>query len=83
MPAHGIKPTYFSLMLMYGIATFISGGILSFKPLVIGSLIAFSSAIASVFIGEEEQLLMIAIALTGSYIIPGHLLRAKFKSQHV
>ncbi len=83
MPAHGIKPTYFSLMLLYGIATFISGGILSFKPLVFGSLVAFASAVASVFFNETEQLLIIAVALTGSYIIPGHLLRSKYRSQNV
>ncbi len=81
MSVHGIKNTYFTLMLLYGIATFISGGLLNFRPLVIGSLFSFAGAIVSVFIGEAEQMLCLAIALLCSYIIPGHLLRAKFKSE--
>ena len=80
---HGIKHTYFFLMILYGIATFISGGILNFKPLIIGSLFSFACAMISVFLGEADQLLIIAIALFCSYIIPGHLLRAKYKSQNV
>jgi hypothetical protein len=80
---HGIKTTYFFLMLLYGLATFITGGILNFKPLIIGSLFSFGCAVLSVFLGEIDQFLCISLALICSYIIPGHLLRAKFKSQNV
>jgi hypothetical protein len=80
-PVHGIQHTYFFLMLLYGIATFVSGGLLSFRPLVIGSFCAFGCAIASVFFGDTEQLLWITLSVLGSYVIPGHLLRMKFKSQ--
>ncbi len=84
MPWHGIDKTYFFLMILYGIATFVSGGLLNFKPLIIGSLCSFVCAIISVFIGETaEQLVIISVALLLSYIIPGHLLRAKYKSQNV
>jgi hypothetical protein len=84
MPQYGIKVTYFMLMILYGVATFICGGILNFKPLIIGSLFSFACAFISNFCGEMDQLLIISIALLCSYIIPGHLLRAKFKSeQHV
>lgn len=81
LPVHGIQHTYFFLMTLYGIATFISGGLLHFTPLIFGSCAAFACAIASVFFGEAEQLLWIALSLIGSYVIPGHLLRKKFKSQ--
>jgi len=83
MPSHGIKTTYFFLMVLYGIATLVSGGILNFKPLVIGSVCSFACAAISVFLEDREQLLIIAIALLCSYIIPGHMLRSKFKSQNV
>lgn len=82
MPSHGIKITYFFLMILYGIATFVSGGLLNFKPLVIGSLFSFACAGISIFLGEPEQLLVISVALLCSYIIPGHLLRSKYKSQN-
>ncbi len=78
---HGIKATYFFLMLLYGMATFITGGILNFKPLIYGSLFSFVFAIVSVFVGEVDQFLCISAALILSYIIPGHMLRSKFKSQ--
>ena len=79
--AHGLKSTYFFLILLYGVATFISGGILNFKPLIYGSLFSFAFAVLSVFMGDIDQFLCISGALLCSYIIPGHLLRAKFKSE--
>lgn len=83
MPVHGVKHTYFFLMLLYGIATFISGGLLQFRPLIFGSLVSFGCAVTSVFLSTNDQLLIISLALLGSYIIPGHLLRRKYRSQHV
>jgi hypothetical protein len=83
MPFHGIKHSYFFLMLLYGIATMVSGGLLNFKPLVVGSLFSFACAAASVFLSETDQLLCISVALLCSYIIPGHLLRAKYKTENV
>ena len=83
MPLHGVKLTYFVLMLLYGIVSFITGGILSFRPLVIGSLFSFAFAILAGLSGDKEQFLCIAGALLCSYIIPGHLLRSKYKSQNV
>lgn len=82
MPVHGLKSTYFFLMILYGMATFISGGLLNFKPLMIGSCFSFAFAIIATFLGDTEQLLCISAALLFSYIIPGHLLHAKYKSQH-
>jgi hypothetical protein len=81
MPYHGIKITYFFLTVLYGMATLISGGLLAFRPLVIGSFFSFLLAILSTFMPEREQFLIISLALLCSYIIPGHMLRSKFKSQ--
>ena len=80
---HGLKATYFFLMLLYGVATFITGGILNFKPLIFGSLFSFGFAILSVYLGNMEQFLCISGALLFSYVIPGHLLRSKYRSQNV
>lgn len=81
MQAHGMRTTYFFIMILYGMATFISGGLLNFKPLIIGSLFSFACAIVSVFVGYNEQFLCISAAVLFSYIIPGHLLRKHYKSQ--
>lgn len=82
MPYHGMKTTYFFLMVLYGLATFISGGLLRFRPLIAGSLFSFAFAVISVFAGKTDQLLCIAAAILCSYVIPGHLLRMKFRSQN-
>jgi nucleoside permease NupC len=82
LPFYGIKSSYFCLMVVYGFVTYVSGGLLEFKALRIGSLFSFACAIASMFVGEKEQLLCIAVAILCSYIIPGHLLSKTFKSQH-
>jgi hypothetical protein len=77
---HGIKATYFFLMILYGLATFTAGGALSFAPLMIGGILSFICAICSVFLGDQEQLLCLAVAVLVAYIIPGHLFAAKYKS---
>jgi hypothetical protein len=68
-------------MILYGMATFISGGLLNFRPLILGSLFSFLAAIVSVFLQNEEQFICLAFSVLCSYIIPGHLLRAKFRSE--
>ena len=82
MEAHGYRSTYFFLMLLYGMATFISGGLLSFRPLIIGSFFSFACAVLSAFVGNAELLLCLSASLLFSYIIPGHLLQSKFRSQN-
>jgi hypothetical protein len=81
MPTYGIKNTYFFLMILYGFATMASGGILNFRPLIIGSLFAFVCALLSNYFGSAEQLVLISLSLLFSYIIPGHMLRNKYKSE--
>lgn len=81
MSEHGFRSTYFFLMLLYGMATFISGGLLSFRPLVVGSFFSFAAAVVSAFTGDAELLLCLSAALLFSYIIPGHLLQSKFRSE--
>jgi len=81
MSENGIKNTYFFLMVLYGFATMVSGGILNFRPLIIGSILAFACALASNYFGTSEQLLWISLSLICSYIIPGHMLRNQHKSE--
>lgn len=78
---NGMRSTYFFLMLLYGIATLVSGGLLAFRPLIVGSTVSFSMAILSMFVPQRELLLCIAMALLCSYIIPGHLLKRLYKKQ--
>jgi hypothetical protein len=66
-------------MLLYGLGTFISGRVLKYNAFIIGGLISFILAAVSVWIPYDYQILCAAVALLCSYIIPGHLLRCKYK----
>ncbi|MFL5789265.1 MAG: hypothetical protein ACJ748_14490 [Flavisolibacter sp.] len=69
--------SYPFFILLYGLGTYVSGKILRFSPLVIGGIVNWILACASVFFGFDEQLLFASAALLISYIIPGHLLSSK------
>jgi len=74
----------FSLFIMlYAIGTFLSGSFLRFRPLVIGGILCWIIAIITAFFAYKIQILLTAVSLLVSYIIPGYLLRAKYKSQQV
>lgn len=72
---------YPTLIILYGIGTFVSGGILKFNPLIYGGVACWIIAIVATFVTFEYQLLFLALSLLLSYIIPGHLLKAS--KQHV
>lgn len=69
-------------IMLYGVGTFISGRLTRFKPLLIGGIICWILASVCVWMEYDYQILFTAAALLVSYIIPGHLLRKKFKNQH-
>lgn len=71
--------TYY--ILMYAIGTFVSGSLIRFKPLIIGGILNFIIAAVSIRFNFAGQLLMGALAILISYIIPGHLLRIRYKTK--
>jgi len=71
-----------AIIIIYGMPTFLSGIILKFRPLVIGGIICWLLAIGSVFVPGNFQSLFICAAVLFAWIIPGFLLRIKFKNQH-
>ena len=71
--------TYY--ILLYAIGTFVTGSLIRFKPLIYGGLFNFVLAALSVQFGFDNQLLVGALALLTSYIVPGHLLRLRYQKQ--
>jgi hypothetical protein len=61
-------------LILYGIGTFTSGRLIEFRPLVLGGLFAFAMSIVCLFAEGSYTYLALAVAIFGSYIIPGHLL---------
>ena len=66
---------------LYGVGTFVSGNILQFRPLTAGGIICWVLAAVSVWFKMDVQILFAALAITVSYIIPGHLLRLKYQGK--
>ncbi len=70
------------LLTIYGIPIFLSGIILRFRPLVIGGIGCWILSIAAMLIDNYDyQFLLIPVAMIIAWIIPGYLLRAKYKLQ--
>lgn len=75
------KTAFTYYILMYAIGTFVSGKLIRFQPLVIGGLLNFILAAVSIKFNFADQLLIGAVAILTSYIIPGHLLRIRHNSK--
>ena len=69
------------VLLFYGIPTFLSGFVMRFTPLKLGGVACWLLAIASTFVEPVYFLILIALAVLIAWIIPGYLLRKKFKTQ--
>lgn len=68
--------TYPLLIWLYGLGTFVSGGILQFKPLIWGGIASWILGSIAIFVPFDQQLLLLGAAIIVSYILPGHLLKA-------
>ena len=70
------------LLAVYGMPVFLTGVIVRFKPLIYGGIACWLLCIISTFIKVYDyQFLCIPAAMLIAWIIPGYLLRAKYKSQ--
>jgi len=70
------------VLLFYGIPTFLSGFVMRFTPLKLGGIACWLLAIASTYVAPVYYLLLIASAVLIAWIIPGYMLRKKFKNQN-
>ena len=80
--AQGIE--FFSIanvffLLLYGIPTFVSGFVLKFRPLWIGAIGCWVLAVVAPFVHDDFRLLTLAPAMLVGWIIPGYMLRARYK----
>ena len=66
---------YTFFILLYSIGCFVTGRILKFKPLVWGAIANWMLAIVSTFASYDYNILILALAILVSYIIPGYMLR--------
>jgi len=68
------------IIALYGLGTFVSGGILKFKPLIFGGIFSWVIAIVTLFVPGSFSLLMVALSIVVAYLIPGYMLKSRFKN---
>ena len=68
-------------ILFYAIGTYVSGSLIKFKPMISGGLACFALVVISVYQTYDHQMLVTAFAIVISYIIPGYMLRYRYKKQ--
>lgn len=73
---------YGLFLMLYGTPTFLSGVVMQFKPLKIGGIVCWVLAIVATLIAPVYGLLLLAAAMVAAWIVPGYLLRKKFKNQN-
>ena len=68
-------------MMLYGIPTFITGGIFKFKPMIFGGLICWVLSVSSIYTPFATDMLFMAACGLFAWLIPGIILWNKYKKQ--
>jgi len=76
----GWQLMYALILLLYGMPTFLTGAIMRFTPLKIGGIVCWVLSVIAVYVSSKEIILLLLPAVISAWIIPGYLLRAKFKN---
>ena len=67
------------IMMLYGIPTFITGGIFKFKPMIIGGIICWIISIISMYTSFQNDMLLMAACGLFAWLIPGIILWNRYK----
>ena len=67
------------IMMLYGIPTFITGGIFKFKPLIIGGIICWVLSIVSIYTSFATDILLMSTCGLCGWWIPGMILWNNYK----
>ncbi|MFN0034632.1 MAG: hypothetical protein ACKVUS_06170 [Saprospiraceae bacterium] len=79
---NGLSPVPFILVLT-GFATFMSGSLLGFKPLVFGAATFWAGALWCFFLSPDQHLLAQAGCTVLGYLLPGYLLNHQMRKGDV
>ena len=72
-----------AILIIAGLATFTTGGAIKFRPLIAGGVVFWVFSAVTFLVQSDLQFLISAVAMIGGYLIPGYMLRTKFKKQNV
>lgn len=72
-----------SILILMGFATFMSGIMLKFRPLILGAIVIWAGALWCLFLSDVQYLLVQAACAIFGYLLPGYLLNQEVKKGHV
>jgi len=75
-----INPGFLAL---YGMPTFLSGVILRFRPLRIGGICCWALSVVASYVLYDYQLLLLGLGVAIAWILPGYILKARYKKENV
>jgi len=68
-------------MMLYGLPTFITGGVFKFRPMLIGGVICWILSVASLFTSTATDMLFLAACGLFAWLIPGIILWQRYIKQ--
>ncbi len=71
------------VLILAGYATFLSGIIIKFRPLIVGAVLFWVLGIVAWFVHSEFTFLIEALAILCGYLIPGYMLKYKENNESV
>jgi len=75
----GFEKVYPFVLLVYGIGTFITGGIIKMRWLVFGGIACWILSIVAFYVTFDVQLLLLAAGIVVAYIVPGHVINSNYR----
>lgn len=66
-------------LLLYGIPTFVTGMTMRFRPMFWGGLLCWAACVAAVYTDMYTDLLLLALAAAGAWLIPGIILERDYQ----
>ncbi|HLO60799.1 MAG TPA: hypothetical protein VK179_18755 [Bacteroidales bacterium] len=69
------------ILAMYGLAIFVAGGMVSFRPMIVGGILAWMASVGSYFVDYPIQLIILAVLVIVSHIVPGHILKHQSQTE--
>ncbi len=71
------------ILVLTGFATFISGILLRFKPLIFGAAVIWAGALWCLFLNPAQHLLIQAVCAVFGYLLPGYMLNLEKQKSDV
>ena len=65
-------------MMLFGMPTFITGGVRKFVPMMIGGLICWVCSITSYYVDFANDMLLMTVSAVSAWLIPGIILRRRY-----